>query len=173
MSDARRRLDRIVTAIRRNPVVPLTTWRQLRSLADQLDADGEAERVLASLSVELHDSVRWWEDRLLDAADQVCDTHRGAKLAELVRAVGRNPDFRRLNRQIRWHRAVYLKQDLPDVHVRAHVRAGRTVREHSRLVGFGHLLAMDMAGRSDVVVQVIHALVARSSAAPAGRGTSA
>lgn len=163
MDDRRERLERLVAAIRRNPVVPLPTYRRLHDLARQLEAPREAERFLGSLGVELREEITWWEGRLLDAVEKVVDRHPGTPFAALVRAVGRDPDFRRLNRQIRWFRAVYLHEEVPEVFVRAHVRDGRRVRAHERLVGCQHLASVDVGGRPEVVARVIVALVARGA----------
>lgn len=121
----------------------------------------EARELLADLESELREGIRGLEGHLMDRVGRVCEEHPTADAASLTRSVARDPDFRRLNCQLRWERSVYLKEDIPMVFVREHMRAGSKVKEHWRLVGFGHLRGLYFGGRPAHVIRVLGTLVDR------------
>lgn len=152
--------EALLAHVQRGKVVSSRRARRVTDIVRRLRSDDAAQSLLASLASELLDSVRWWEGRLIDRVEKVCQEHPATDVPDLAGVVAKDHEFQRLNREIRWQRAVYLKEDMPEVHVRAHIRDGGEVREHWRLVGYGHLADIDLDGRDLRVQAVVRWLVA-------------
>jgi hypothetical protein len=153
------RAEALLAQVRRSKTVSLRRVRRVADIVRRLRSNDAVHSLLAALSSELLESVQWWEGRLVDRVERVCLEHPIADVSELASIVARDREFRRLNRLLRWNRAVYLREELPEVHVRAHVREGRKVREHWRLVGYGHLTDVDLIGRDPRVQAAVRSLV--------------
>jgi len=152
--------EALLRQLRRGTVVSLRRVRRVDDIVRRLRSDDAAQSLLAALASELLESVRWWEGRLIDRVEKVCQEHPATDVPDLAGVVAKDREFQRLNREIRWQRVVYLKEDMPEVHVRAHVLDGRKVREHWRLVGYGHLADIDVQGHDPRVQAVVRCLVA-------------
>lgn len=137
--------------------------RRGSDIAERIRSDDGLLGLQGAIRLALLECVRWFEGRLADTVEQMCLEHVDTPLSALAAIVGRDPDFRRLNREIRWQRAVNLKEDIPEVRVRAHVRDGRQVREHWRLVGMGHLADIDVGDRPLRVQAVVRHLARQRS----------
>ena len=159
-SDDLAQAEATLARIQRGKVVSLGHFRRSADIVRRLESDDAAQGLLASLAHELLESVRWWENRLIDHVERVCLEHPFTDGADLASFVAKDWEFRRLNRLLRWNRAVYLRDDLPEVHVREHIREGRKVRAHSRLVGYGHLVDIDVHDRGPRVRTVVRHLTA-------------
>ena len=151
--------EALLAHVQRGKVVSLRRVRRVTNIVRRLRSDDAAQSLLASLASELLDSVRWWEGRLIDRVEKVCQEHPATDVPDLAGVVAKDREFQRLNREIRWQRAVYLKEDMPEVHVRAHIRDGGEVREHWRLVGYGHLADIDVEERLLKVRTVLNYLI--------------
>jgi hypothetical protein len=161
-SDDLARAEALLAQLQGGKVVSLGRVRRVADIVRRLRSDDAAQGLLASLASELLESVCWWERRLIDHVERVCLEHPSIGGSELASLVAKDREFQRLNRLLRWNRAVYLREDLPEVHVRDHIREGRRVRAHSRLVGYGHLVDIDVPDRGPRVRMVVRYLTRRS-----------
>lgn len=153
----------LLAQLRRGRVVSLQRVRRLTDIIERLRARTSprlnAQGFLATIESEMLLLAREFEARLLDRVQVICRDHPAVDVGELTSIVARDREFRRLNREVRWHRAVYLKEEVPEVHVNAHIRDGRPVREHWRLVGYEHLVDTDVEGREPRVRDVLACLI--------------
>lgn len=149
--------------LRSQKVVPCRRLRAVQQLLEMLGSGDCVARLLASVEAVILRHARFLESLLLDRVERICQRAAGDGVEDLVRRVGADRDFRRLNQRLRWDRAVLLNEEIPQVYVREHLRRGRRVRGTWRLVGFEHLLQLDITGRSEAAVAVIRRLAARGN----------
>ena len=103
---------------------------------------------------------RYYGDQLTEYIDELCrryrvPTHRTPLWA--ARRLASNPYFWRLSQKARRYFAEF--NDVPTVLVQSHIRKGRQVREHFRLLGNAHLLALPL-DEFDLVVGEVLKLIA-------------
>ena len=155
---ASRDIRREMEQLRARPVVSLRRYRQLR---DRL-ARVRANELLRKLKAELSWSAAWMYrlhgDALIAWIDKCARgrrVHERRSTASLARWVARQSYFRRTSQKIRkWYANV---AEVPFTEVSAHLRDGRPVERHLRLLGSDHLVYLAAADTvaGDVLRQII------------------
>lgn len=140
-------LRQAVLRLRARPVVSLRRFSSLRSRL----AHAEAEDLLAELNAELRrlaeELYHLYGDQLIDWIAEcsvkcgVPKRHSAAWLADWVTA--RSYFWRTSQKARRWYAQF---ADVAVAEIAAHVRGGRPVRQHHRLLGFEHLIHLANVG---------------------------
>jgi hypothetical protein len=140
---------------------PVVSLRRYRDLRDGL-ARAKADELLRDLKTELNWSASWMYryhgDALITWIESCARRRRVPErrsTASLARWVARQSYFRRTSQKIRkWYAYVV---EVPFTEVSAHIRDGRPVGRHFRLLGAGHLVPLAAADTvaGDVLRQII------------------
>ena len=144
----------LLEAHQAEPVVDLSRVRRLHRTLERYRSSDASDHVVGLLEAACAECISGYEGMVLDAVERVALRSPDLGVDDLVTVVGRDTDFRRLNRALRETRAMF-GEEVPTVQVSTHLRQGRRVGPHSRYVGFGHLADVPTAGRPAVVGEVL------------------
>ncbi len=156
------RVERFLQDIAQDKLVPLATVARARGLLGRLRDPTPAQALLAAAELMLEESAQGLEAQVLRRVAAVCAGHPRDSVEEIARRAARDRDFMRFNNHLRRIRAaefpvrIWLVRRVP---VRPHLRQGRWVGYHERLIGYGHLILARLAGYPDPVPAVIACLV--------------
>ena len=161
-------LELLISSMAREAIVDLEEVRKLRQRLDVVRLDKKWDELSA-----------WLKELERENGEALYQLGGTLLLEWIVKAIGHcsadgEPDAAlvtdwlvqrghtwKLSRQLRrFYSYVY---EVPVVHVSAHVREGRPVRAHSRLIGNDHLRALSTVGWKPIVDGVVRFLAERIS----------
>lgn len=149
-------LNTQLSRLRATRIVSLKRYRELK----QRLARSKTDLLVANLRAELLECSReqylLWGRELTRWIADLCRTYRvprHRKPSWLARWVAQRPAFWRSSQKVRKCYAEF--NDVPRVEVPEHVRAGRRICCHERLMGNQHLLDLPLDEHPDVVGEVL------------------
>ena len=161
MTDDVTHLESQLAATRAKHIVPLQRYADLQAALGRAQAAALITSLtdeLAQLSEELFDlqssMLINWVSRLCEEFG-VPEKHSVAWMRDWL---VERPAFWRMSSRVRHYYAEFA--EVPYAEVLGHVRDGRKVRKHVRLLGYEHLLAMK--GCESVVAEVFRVVVERA-----------
>lgn len=153
-------LRRTLHQAKASRVVSLEQVRELEALLNKERSRAAVERgqdIVAALSQSLY---LFHGARLLEWISSTCAERGAGKRTtpeEIARTMLEWPAFRRLSRIVRHHYAGFT--DVSTAEVRSHLRLGRKVHGHFRLLGDEHLRDLPVDRWSPIVGKVIRAML--------------
>lgn len=155
-------LRRLLAEVKASRIVPLDRVRELEALLSKERSRADVERsrnVVAALSKDL---FLFHGARLLDWIATECQEPGGGqpqREEQIASKMMERPAFRRMSQVIRRHYAGFT--DVKIALVQPHVRKGRKVRGHRRLLGTEHLRDLPVDRYLPIVGRVVRTLISR------------